>query len=122
MLSISKSCLLLLVSSLVFAKSTPKKSASPIINGTAVSSTSTFPYQVLTDGSNLIEIQDEKSHKIVKSSNVKAIKDREKNNPKAYSRVDFEVADLPRGTYYVQVTFDQRSEKDKTAYRIILTD
>ena len=70
----------------------------------------------------LIEIQDEKSHKIVKSSNVKAIKDREKNNPKAYSRVDFEVADLPRGTYYVQVTFDQRSEKDKTAYRIILTD
>ncbi|TAG42216.1 MAG: hypothetical protein EAZ32_01300 [Cytophagia bacterium] len=70
----------------------------------------------------MIEIQDEKSQKIVKSSNVKAIKDRNKGNPKAYERIEFEVADLPRGTYYVQATFDQQSEKNKTAYRIILTD
>ncbi|TAG24623.1 MAG: hypothetical protein EAZ32_19885 [Cytophagia bacterium] len=70
----------------------------------------------------LIEIQDEKSQKIVKSSNVKAIKDKNRGNPKSYERIDFEVTDLPRGTYYVQVTFDQRSEKNKTAYRIILTD
>ncbi len=54
MYSISKSCLLLLVASLAFAKSpfkkSAKKSASPIVNGQIVTSPAVFPYQVLITG------------------------------------------------------------------------
>lgn len=70
----------------------------------------------------LIEIQEEKSQKIVKSKDIKAIKDKEKNNPKAFSKIDFDVKDLPRGVYYVQIFFDGTKQKSKESVRIILTD
>lgn len=70
----------------------------------------------------LIEIQEEKSQKIVKSKDVKAIKDKEKNNPKVFSKIDFDVKDLPRGVYYVQIFFDGTKQKSKESVRIILTD
>lgn len=70
----------------------------------------------------LIEIQDEKSQQIVKSKDVKAIKDKEKNNVKAYSRIDFDVKDLPRGVYDIQIIFDGTKHKSKESVRVILTD
>lgn len=70
----------------------------------------------------LIEIQEEKSQKIVKSKDIKAIKDKEKNNPKAFSKIDFDVKDLPRGVYYVQIIFDGTKQKSKESVRVILTD
>ena len=68
----------------------------------------------------LIEIQHEKSQKIVKTKDIKAIK--EKNNPKAYSKIDFDVADLPRGVYYVQMTFSAKRQNQKETVRVLLTE
>jgi Trypsin len=70
----------------------------------------------------LIEIQEEKSQKTVKIKDIKAIKNKEKNNPKAFSKIDFDLRDLPRGTYYVQMIFDGANQKSKESVRVILTD
>lgn len=68
----------------------------------------------------LVEIQEEKSQKVIKSKDLKTMK--EKYSPTAYSRVDFDVANLPRGGYYVQMTYDERSQRQKETIRIILTE
>jgi hypothetical protein len=60
--------------------------------------------------------------KTVKIKDIKAIKDKEKNNPKVFSKIDFDLRDLPRGTYYVQMIFDGANQKSKESVRVILND
>lgn len=68
----------------------------------------------------LIEIVEEKTHQVVRVKDLKALK--EKNSTQVVSKVVFEVADLARGTYYVQATFDQNGKEERQTYRLILTD
>ncbi|MFN4146649.1 MAG: trypsin-like serine protease [Runella sp.] len=70
----------------------------------------------------LIEIQEEKSQKTVKSKDIKVLKDKKKSNSKSYSKIDFDIRDLPRGVYYVQMTYDGTKQKSKESIRVLLTD
>lgn len=65
---------------------------------------------------------DEKTQKKVKTKDMKALKEKEKNNPKAYGKIDFDVTDLPRGTYYLNMGFENKNGSKVEQTRIILTD
>jgi Trypsin len=70
----------------------------------------------------VIDLIDEKTLKKVKTKDVKALKEKEKNNPKAYGKIDFDVTDLPRGTYYLYMGFENKNGNKVEQTRIILTD
>ncbi len=70
----------------------------------------------------VIDLIDEKTLRKVKTKDVKALKEKEKNNPKAYRKIDFDVADLPRGTYYLNMGFENKNGNKVEQTRIILTD
>ena len=83
------------------------------------------------NGENLIgkwQAEDNTVLEIFKSENaffVKqliASKEKEKNNPKAYGKIDFDVTDLPRGTYYLNMGFENKNGNKVEQTRIILTD
>ncbi len=72
--------------------------------------------------SDVIDLIDEKTLKKVKTKDVKALKEKEKNNPKAYGKIEFDVSDLPRGTYYLNMRFENKNGNKVEQTRIILTD
>lgn len=70
----------------------------------------------------VIDLIDEKTQKKVKTKDVKSLKEKEKNNPKAYKKIDFDVSDLPRGTYYLNMGFENKNGSKVEQTRIILID
>ena len=70
----------------------------------------------------LIEIKAEKTGQTVKAKEMKGFKDNAKNDIKALAKLDVDVSDLPRGTYYVHLTFGTNKEQRVEKVRIILTN
>jgi hypothetical protein len=67
----------------------------------------------------LIEI---KSEKTLQTVSKKELQGNEKRNPKAVEKISFDVADLPRGVYYVHLTFGSSKEQKVDKVRIILNE
>jgi trypsin len=68
----------------------------------------------------LIEIKDEKEQKVVKQKNIKDFKDKQKNTP--YSKIDFDVSDLPRGVYYLSLKYGDKKGAKIETIKILLTE
>jgi Trypsin/Secretion system C-terminal sorting domain len=70
----------------------------------------------------IIDLVEEKSQKKVKSKDVKMIKEKEKNNHKAYGKIEIDVSDLPRGVYYLNMSYENKNGSKVEQARVILTD
>jgi Secretion system C-terminal sorting domain len=70
----------------------------------------------------LIEIKDEKEQKVVKQKNIKEIKEKQKNNSSSYSKIDFDVSDLPRGIYYISLKYGNIKDAKVETIKILLTE
>lgn len=70
----------------------------------------------------VIDLVEEKTQKKVKSKDVKTIKEKEKNNPKAYGKIEIDVSDLPRGVYYLNMSYENKNGSKIEQIRIVLTD